>query len=117
MLRIIDYKTGKVESKNVEIVNWEEITADYDYSKAFQLLCYALMYSGSGLSGSIQSGIISFKNLNAGLLKFATKDRKGSYAKKDSTITQETLSQFEQELKKLIIEICNPDFPLDEKEV
>ncbi|MFK7812389.1 MAG: PD-(D/E)XK nuclease family protein [Maribacter sp.] len=117
MLRIIDYKTGKVESKNVEIVSWDEITADYDYSKAFQLLCYAFMYNDKNPIETIQSGIISFKNGNGGLLKFATKDRRGSYAKKDSIISQETLSNFQQELKKLILEICNPEIPFTEKEV
>lgn len=116
-LRIIDYKTGKVESKNVEIVNWEEITAEYDYSKAFQLLCYALMYNDKNPIETIESGIISFKNLNSGLLKFATKDKRGSYAKKDHIISQETLSHFQEELKKLILEICNPEIPFTEKEV
>ena len=117
MLRIIDYKTGKVESKNVEIVNWNEITAEYDFSKAFQLLCYALMYNDENPIESIQSGIISFKNLNSGLLRFATKDKKGSWAKKDHIISQETLSYFQEELKTLIVEICNPEIPFTEKEV
>ena len=117
MLRIIDYKTGKVESRNVEIVNWQEITDDYTYSKAFQLLCYALMYKDKNQIDTIESGIISFKNLNAGLLKFATKDKRGSWAKKEHTITNETLDLFEQELKKLILEICNPKIPITEKEV
>ncbi|MFS4492616.1 PD-(D/E)XK nuclease family protein [Maribacter sp. 2308TA10-17] len=117
MLRIIDYKTGKVESKNVEIVSWDEITAEYDYSKAFQLLCYALMYNRDNAIINIESGIVSFKNLNAGLLKFATKDKRARGANKDDSITQETLFQFQEELKKLILEICNPETPFTEKEV
>ncbi|MFK7811460.1 MAG: PD-(D/E)XK nuclease family protein [Maribacter sp.] len=117
MLRIIDYKTGKVESKNVEIVNWEEITTEYDYSKAFQLLCYALMYNDKNPIENIESGIISFKNLTSGLLKFATKDKKGSWAKKDQIITQEIISNFQEQLKRLILEICNPEIPFLEKEI
>jgi len=115
-LRIIDYKTGKVESKHVELVDWEEITDDYNYSKAFQLLCYSLMYNNETPIETIESGIISFKNLNAGLLRFATKEKKGS-RNKDYPITQETLSLFHVELKKLILEICNPEIPFTEKEV
>jgi hypothetical protein len=43
-LRVIDYKTGKVEQNKVEIVNWEDITSDYaKYSKSFQILMYAYM--------------------------------------------------------------------------
>ena len=117
VLRIIDYKTGKVESKHVEIVDWEEITTDYNYSKAFQLLCYVTMYTDKNPIKSIESGITSFKNLNAGLLKFATKDKRGSWAKKDHSITNETLSFFQEELKRLILEICNPEIPLTEKDV
>ncbi len=116
VLRIIDYKTGKVESKNVQIVDWVDIITEYDYSKAFQLLCYALMYNDKSPIESIESGIVSFKNLKAGLLNFATKEKKGNTAKQTS-ITQETLSLFVVELKKLIAEICNPKIPFTEKEV
>ena len=50
------------------------------------------------LSGQIklpvEAGIISFKNLKSGFLKFAKKDQVGAYAKKDALITQETLENF-----------------------
>ncbi len=117
LLRIIDYKTGKVESKNVEIVDWTEIVTDYDYSKAFQLLCYAFMFTEKNPVQKIESGIISFKNLSAGLLKFATKDKRGSRATKDFEINQETLANFQKQLKNLILEICDPSQPFLEKEV
>lgn len=116
VIRIIDYKTGKVESKHVEIVDWEEIISEHTYSKAFQLLCYALMYSNKNPIDKIESGIISFKNLKAGLLRFATKDKKGSRVK-DRVITQETLIFFIDKLKELISEICDPEIAFTEKEV
>ena len=117
--RIIDYKTGRVEQNKVEIVNWDDISTDYNkYSKSFQVLAYAYMMS---LSNKIQlpfeAGIISFKNLNAGFLKFSKKDKPGNYAKKDALITNKTMEDFSFELKKLIIEICNPDIPFTEKEI
>jgi len=116
ILRIIDYKTGRVTSTQVEIVAWEEITSDYEYSKAFQLLCYALMHQKEATSSTVEAGIISFKNLSAGLMRFATKPKKGSRTK-DHVITPEILELFAQELKKLVLEICNPDIPFLEKEV
>ena len=61
--RIIDYKTGKVERKNVEIISWENLIDDYKYSKAFQLLCYAYMYAQTNPNQPIEAGIISLKNL------------------------------------------------------
>jgi ATP-dependent helicase/nuclease subunit B len=117
--RIIDYKTGNVEQGDVEIVSWEDITTDYKkFSKSFQILTYAyMMQQTKQIYLPIEAGIISFKNLKSAFLKFAKKDKPGSYAKKDTLITNETLEYFTKELKKLIIEISNPDIPFTEKEL
>lgn len=117
--RIIDYKTGRVDQNLVEIVNWEDITTDYKkYSKSFQVLTYSLMMQLQGdVKLPIEAGIISFKNLSAGFLKFSKKDRHGAYAKKDALITQETIDKFTMELKQLILEICNKNIPFTEKEI
>src|SRR5690606_37342279 len=77
-LRILDYKTGNVTQTEVELVDWDDLISNYDYSKAFQLLCYALMFNDKQAMKSIHAGIISFKNLRSGVLLFATKDKKGS---------------------------------------
>ena len=116
--RVIDYKSGKVEQNKVEIVNWEDLTTDYDkYSKSFQVLCYAyMMHQKNRIKLPIEAGIISFKNLNAGFLKFGKKETSLSRIK-DQLITEETLGYFELELKKLIIEICNPNIAFIEKEL
>tara|TARA_R110002012_G_scaffold90609_1_gene221438 strand:+ start:271 stop:3021 length:2751 start_codon:yes stop_codon:yes gene_type:complete len=116
VIRIIDYKTGNVTSSQVEIVDWEDVITDYNYSKAFQLLCYAIMYNNSKPIGNIEAGIISFKNLSSGLLKFAVKEKKGS-RNKDNSITQDTIAQFMESIKSLICEIGNPEIPFTEKEV
>lgn len=115
-LRIIDYKTGSVSPTQVEIVDWSAITSDYECSKAFQLLCYTLMYHLKNPITTVEAGIISFKKLGTGLMRFATKPKKGSRTK-DNAITQETLDLFVHELKTLILDICNPDIPFMEKEV
>ncbi len=116
--RIIDYKTGKVEQNKVEVVNWEDITTDYDtYSKSFQVLTYAYMLNElQSFSNYVEGGIISFKNLQGDyFLKFSKKDKTGRGATKDSNISQETIADFSIELKKLIIEICNPHIDFVEK--
>ena len=117
--RIIDYKTGKVNLSNVEIINWEDITIDYTkYSKSFQVLCYVyMMHKKVPFNNPVEAGIISFKNLSNGFLKFSKKDRSGAYANKISLITQETIDAFYNELKSLILEICNPNIPFTEKEI
>lgn len=116
--RIIDYKTGSVQQNQVEVVDWEDITSDYKkYSKSFQVLTYAyMMYKSKQIHLPIEAGIISFKNLNSGFLKFAKKESSRGRAK-DTLITEDTILAFEVELKSLISEICNPNIDFEEKEV
>lgn len=116
--RIIDYKTGSVSQNQVEIVDWEAITTDYSkYSKSFQVLTYTLlMHQSKQISFPAEAGIISFKNLNNGFLKFGKKDTPFS-RNKDRLITAETLDNFSIEIKKLILEICDINIPFIEKDV
>ncbi|NND11971.1 MAG: PD-(D/E)XK nuclease family protein [Flavobacteriaceae bacterium] len=117
VLRVIDYKTGKVEQSKVEIVEWEDITTDYDkYNKSFQVLAYAYMiHKQTSFKKPLEAGIISFKNLKPGLLKFAKKDSPRS-KKKDTIITEETINKYHDELKKLILEIFDPKIDIVEKQ-
>ena len=113
--RIIDYKTGKVEKKNLAVINWEDLTSDYEnYSKAFQVLTYAYLLDGNkGLNFPAQAGIISFKNMATGFQAFC----EGPVRSRNTDIHPETLNKYSLELKKLILEICNPNIPFTEKEV
>ncbi|WP_242157157.1 PD-(D/E)XK nuclease family protein [Aestuariivivens sediminis] len=117
--RIIDYKTGHVQQNQVDIINWEDITKDYTkYSKSFQVLTYAyMMWKSNQIQLPVEAGIISLKNLSSGFIKFTKKDRAGNGAKKNSLITKDILSDFENELKTLIVEICNPNSDFIEKEL
>ncbi|WP_299519204.1 PD-(D/E)XK nuclease family protein [Winogradskyella sp.] len=118
MTRVIDYKSGKVEQNKVEIVNWEDITTDYDkYSKSFQVLSYAyMMHKKKKIQLPVEAGIISFKNMKEGFLKFGKKE--STYGRnKNQQIDRETLNNFEIELHKLILEICNPNIDFIEKEL
>jgi hypothetical protein len=116
VLRIIDYKTGLVKQGDVEIVNWEEVTADYKYSKAFQVLAYATMMEDTFRETHCEAGIISFKNLSSGFLKFGTKESTNARTK-DQKITSEIIQTFKKYLKELIIEICDLNIPFTEKEI
>lgn len=116
-IQIIDYKTGKAEPKNVEIVDWVELIEDATYNKAFQVLCYAwLIHKQEGIN-TCTAGIISFKNLKAGIISFATKDKRGNGAVKETVINQEVLHTFSKVLEKLILELFDKDQALQEKEI
>lgn len=113
-LRIIDYKTGKVDKNDLTIKDWSLLNGDYKYSKTFQVLCYAYLL-GDTLNDydRVQGGIVSFKNLRAGFLNFAYK---GKEHDKTDIINAEVMEHFENELVALVREILNPEIPFIEKE-
>jgi len=119
VVRIIDYKTGKVLQNQVEIVDWELLTTDYDkFGKSFQILMYAsILNNNKPFQKPIEAGVISFKNLSAGFLKFQKKDKMGAGAHKESLITPDTIDGFNKELNKLILEIYNSEIDFIEKEI
>ena len=108
--RIIDYKTSQVSQSEMELVNWDDITNDYKaHSKSFQIMTYAYMLNAqTPFTTPVEAGIISFKNLKSGLLKFAKKDKPGSYAQKTTVLSSDLLVRYEYELKTLILELFNP---------
>lgn len=101
IIRIIDYKTGKVEAKNLKIDSFEGLTTEIKNDKVIQLLCYALMYQEKfGLpTNGIEAGIISFKNLKSGFLPFKIED--------NFRIDNQILTNFTDELIILINEILS----------
>lgn len=115
-IRIIDYKTGNVTAGKLQVSAWEQLSEDYEYSKAFQLLCYAYMYMSEEAVASVEAGIISLKNLNQGMLRFAVSEG-NSRTKKDPVITAEVLALFKDILDKLLMQLCDPAHPLTEKAV
>lgn len=110
ILRIIDYKTGKVELNQVQINAIEGITTDLKYEKAIQLLIYGLMYK-SETELPIQAGIYSFKNRKSGYLMFGLKVDKQT----NSDFSDEILHAFKTELVTLLLEILNPELLFEEK--
>jgi hypothetical protein len=108
-LRIIDLKTGKVEAKHLKFNDFENVISDYDYSKAFQILFYALLYHKKHQCTNIKAGIISFKNLSVWFMPLQFN--------KIDVIDQDMLTTFEGYLGSLIDEILDPNIPFKEKEV
>ena len=111
-LRIIDYKTGVVEPRDLEISDWDTLTSDYKYSKDLQVLAYALMANQTSNYENIEAGIISFKRLKIGFIKFTYKG-----AHKQTNISQDVLDKYTLELRNLILEISNKVIPFNQKEV
>jgi len=112
--RIIDYKTGKVDDSNLRVKDFEEII-EYKRHKAIQVLLYSFLYTKNNnfdFSKPLEAGIYSFKNLNSGFLKvnFAS----GRTA--ENNITTETLDEFMEIVKSVLLEIYNQEIPFLEPE-
>lgn len=112
VVRIIDYKTGKVDKHNVSIQSFEGLTQDLKYEKVIQLLGYALMYQNHIKDQELQVAIYSFKNRKEGYLLFNLKENKIVIDIVDESI----INQFKEELIQLILEILNPELAFIEAE-
>lgn len=110
-IRIIDYKTGRVEKSSLVLKQWENMALDLKNDKIIQILCYALMYSESLNGKELEAGIISFKNMKSGFLSFGIKEDKNVA----TTITAEMLENFTTEIIKLINEILDSNLKFEEK--
>jgi ATP-dependent helicase/nuclease subunit B len=114
-IRIIDYKTGGVDSSKVKVIGWDAMNTDYDkYSKPYQILAYAYMlHANKPFTTPIEAGIISLKNLSHGFIKFQKKS--SSRGAGHTMIDQAVLEAYFEQLKALILEIFNSDIDFEEK--
>ncbi len=110
-IRIIDYKTGKVDKGNVILKTWNGLTQDIKNDKIIQVLAYAYMYEHESKGKSIEAGIISFKNLKSGFLPFVFKEEKET----NSAIDQSILSNYIEQIVLLLSEILDDNIPFEEK--
>lgn len=111
IIRIIDYKTGKVEKGNITLTTWNGLTDDIKNDKIIQVLAYAFMYEKLALDQPMEAGIISFKNLKAGFMPFNFKVGK----EVNTIIDKETLKEYLEQIVILLREILDENIPFEEK--
>ena len=110
-IRIIDYKTGKVEKGSVTLKFWKGLTEDISSDKIIQILAYAFMYESQSNGLEMEAGIISFKNLKSGFLPFNYKLGKEVI----EVISPEIMSNYLEEIVVLLNEILNVEVAFEEK--
>jgi CRISPR/Cas system-associated exonuclease Cas4 (RecB family) len=105
-IRIIDYKTGKAEDRELAVKDWNDLLTDYKLDKSFQLLCYAWLYDAGRMSHEepLLSGIITFRELSAGLKTVSVPGKK-DYLDKPALLGFETI------LNELIAELFRKESP------
>ena len=110
VLRIIDYKSGKVDPAKLRISDWDVFKGDTKRLPLFQILLYSYVNKAIlETEQTLVAGIISFKNMDAYVLPFGIKpDGKGKVI---SELNLEILSSFEEVLVGLIQEIFDISKP------
>ena len=112
--RIIDYKTGKVESNQLQIDNFDNLFLSYEKEKIIQLMCYILMISQNLPieKNKLQTGMISFKNLSLGFIPFIYDYNND----KQSFINDSMLKEFKEKLVLFLIDFLAIDKPFKEND-
>ena len=114
VLRIVDYKSGKVEKNQLHLDDFSKLMSDYKYSKGLQIMLYAYMYAQQNnfnTTKELQAGIISFKNLKSGFIPINF----GTVRKPDYQITDIDFEGFLNVLEELLLEIFDPTIPFIEE--
>lgn len=112
-LRIIDYKTGKVEKSELQTDDYENLVREKKFHKGFQLYLYAYLYQKMNpKQQGLEAGIITFRALKSGFLSAGFKEGSEVHRNLDTEI----LAGFEVELKELLREIFNPNILFQHKD-
>lgn len=131
VMRIIDYKTGKVDRAKLAVTNPASLRNDRGADQAFQLLTYAWLLSAN--NNAVTAGIISLKTPGVGFLPVSyNPEAESAEAKKNTTayhadgahepadivvpISADSLASFESTLISLAEELLNPEIPFVQTE-
>lgn len=113
-IRIIDYKTGFVDSFNLKVSDFDELGKE-KYHKALQVLFYVFLFRNSvnfKEEKPLIGGIYSFKNVNKGILtlNFSSKNNR----KVEKLISAAHMEYFYDKLSEIILEIFDNSKPFIE---
>ena len=108
--RIIDYKTGFVKKTDLALKDWEDLMTESKYDKNFQLLFYGWLFGKNNAgAGEMETGIISFRQLSAGMMCAGLPDKE--------PVTAKSLNEFEQILISILMEIFDREVPFTQTDV
>lgn len=107
--RVIDYKTGIVNSKDVAIAAWDDLVSDPSVDKGFQLLIYTWLLSGRFPADRYEAGIISLKKQAPGLMTVSMPGKEGKPRSK--AIGSYEIEKTEEMLRLILSGIFDPDEP------
>ncbi|NCA75087.1 MAG: PD-(D/E)XK nuclease family protein [Alphaproteobacteria bacterium] len=135
ILQVVDYKTGKVDRKELLIESWDELLDDPKKDKGFQLLTYAWLLSGEDHPRSLRTGVISLQTPLPAFLPVIIKDGAETLSAKNphpenftpedpsdgpeegspeeqGNLSGNDIKAFEQVLRKLVGRLLDPEIPI-----
>jgi len=104
--KVIDFKTGNVENRDIRINDVARFAEEKYSPKALQLLMYSWLMRASRYipnTSDLKAGIFSFRRLNDGFLPLRVLE--------NETIDEEALTLISNVLTEILQEIFNPDIP------
>lgn len=107
-LRVIDYKTGSVETRKLKLNDLSSLELKGDSDKALQLLQYIYMASDVYESASIRAGIMSLRMPSEGIMEVNLNE--------NPVFDQDTISEIEDLFVRIIEEIMSPAHDFEQTE-
>ncbi len=107
-VRIIDYKSGVVNPRELKVSDISAMTRDPAKDKCFQLMTYAWLYGLPSLeTQNLRSGICSLRKPAQGMMPLLVN--------KEDRVTEAWMRDFEGSARELVEEILNPEIPFQHR--
>ncbi|MFM2201650.1 MAG: hypothetical protein RL040_850 [Bacteroidota bacterium] len=107
-IRVVDYKTGNVQAKDVKLNEQSEIIDNPEKAKALQLMQYALMVPKEYADANVIPGIISLRKPSEGLIALNVNKKVG--------LMKEEREETRQIFATLAHDMLNPEVPFAQTE-
>jgi hypothetical protein len=109
--KIIDYKTGLTDSKNIKVKDWGDLVDKPELNIGFQLLMYGYLLKSTTKSGfsDCTSGIISLRKLSSGFSAVSVPSKEPG--KLTTLLSDDSISCFEEVLTSILMNIYDVSVP------
>ena len=115
VLRFVDYKTGNLNSSDMTLSKWEDLTTNTKKNALFQVLSYAYFLKNDFNYEKVIAGVIPLRTFKNDFIPASKKIN--SRGKNILEIKPSILNQFKEVLCNLILEIFDPSVPIVEKTI
>jgi len=107
LTRIIDYKTGAIDARDLKLKEWEMLNDDSISTKIIQLMVYSYLYASNFKKANFVSGFFSLRKPDKGLLNLTFPDGEETY-------NENIHDKFEDFMKNVFSEIFDKEKPINQ---